>query len=168
MSFKSLWLLFFIVLVAAVPRAGEGETARKWKCWRYFDITGVNKEVYEPARVFIRVVSAVSADSGDDSQDQRGGGGLWKLAWAIGRHESANFTACPGGCKNSHNYWGRKAKSGGWMCWESDEEAWADQIDYLQRRYYGRGLTTLEEIGSVYAGDPGWAAKVRQFLSGEG
>jgi len=88
-----------------------------------------------------------------------------KWAYAIGRHESANFKKCPGDCENSHNYWGRTAKSGGYAKFESDETAWADQKEYLKIRIE-RGCDTLEKLRDQcgYATDPEWPDKVKQFL----
>lgn len=85
----------------------------------------------------------------------------WKVVYAIGIHESGHWKHTPGG----FNYWGRKAKSGGWMRWGSFEEAAKDQCQYIQRRYLERGLTTIAQIGSVYAEDPGWSKKVERYMA---
>jgi hypothetical protein len=83
-------------------------------------------------------------------------------SYAIGMVESG-FKICPQTCEISHNYWGRKSLSGGYMNWSSDEQAWADQEDYLQRRIE-QGYDTIDKLGPLYAEDPNWPIKVKSYL----
>lgn len=51
---------------------------------------------------------------------------------------------------NTNNPFGRRAKGGGWMAWNSFEEAIYNQANYLSYRYLDRGLNTIEKISRVY------------------
>lgn len=86
----------------------------------------------------------------------------WKLVYAIGQHESANYTRYPGG----YNYWGRKAIGGGWQKWATLQEAVANQCRYIESRYYRLGLNTPEKIQPVYCPDgTPWAQAIRKYMS---
>lgn len=65
-----------------------------------------------------------------------------------------------------HNAWGRKAKGGGYNSYASWKDAIWDQASYLKRRYFDRGLITVEQIAPVYC-PPNyrrWAERVNYFM----
>lgn len=88
----------------------------------------------------------------------------WKLVYAIGYHESANYSSSL--AKNNNNYFGRKASSGGYASWATPEEGVRDQFEYLKTRYFDRGLTTPESINRVYAEDMSWNIKIKAVMAG--
>jgi hypothetical protein len=87
----------------------------------------------------------------------------WKLVYAIGYHESANYSSHL--AKNNNNFFGRKARSGGYASWENPEEGIRNQFEYLQNRYFDRGLDTPAKINPVYAEDNTWHVKVESVMS---
>lgn len=87
----------------------------------------------------------------------------WKLVYAIGYHESGNYGSSLG--ERNNNYFGRKAKSGGYASWSTPEEGIRDQLDYIHRVYYSRGLDTPGKINPVYAEDGTWHFKVEAVMA---
>lgn len=87
----------------------------------------------------------------------------WKLVYAIGYHESANYNSHL--AKNNNNYFGRKAVGGGYAKWSTPEEGVRNQFEYLKRRYIDNGLTTPSTINRVYAEDNTWHYKVESVMA---
>jgi len=87
----------------------------------------------------------------------------WKLVYAIGYHESANFNSYLAESKN--NFFGRKAVGGGYAQWSSAEEGIRNEFEYLKRRYFDIGLNTPAKINPVYAEDPKWHIKVETVMN---
>ncbi len=87
----------------------------------------------------------------------------WRLVYAIGYHESANYTSSL--ARRNYNFFGRKAVGGGYASWNTPEEAIDNQFAYLKRRYIDRGLITPAEINRVYAEDPNWHFKVESLMA---
>lgn len=161
MTYRAIWIVVCIIFIAIYPPEHARNEARSLKCYGTFDLFEIIKEdnvliqfVVNPAPVeqFFSVSKVVPKNQKE------------KISYAIGQHESANFKACPKGCENSHNYWGRKAKSGGYMQFSSEKEAWEDQMDYLERRFFSRGVYSLQEINRTYAEDPNWYVGVQKHL----
>jgi len=88
----------------------------------------------------------------------------WRLVYAIGYHESGNYSSQL--ARAQFNFFGRKAHSGGYASWSDPEEAIRNQFDYLQTRYFDRGLTTPAKINPVYAEDPTWHYRVEAVMNG--
>jgi len=86
----------------------------------------------------------------------------WKLVYAIGYHESGNFTS--GLCVRQNNCWGRKSASGGWESWPTFEDGVRDQVSYLERKYFSKGLYTPKQINPMYAEDDSWYIKVQRII----
>ena len=61
----------------------------------------------------------------------------------------------------SHNPFGW---GGGYITFESWDEAIGTVADGLEKNYIGRGAVTIEQIGSRYAASPTWAPRVRAFM----
>ena len=87
----------------------------------------------------------------------------WKLVYAIGYHESGNYTSAL--ARNQNNFFGRKARSGGYASWATPEEGIRDEFRYLKERYFDRGLTTPSSINRVYAEDGSWHYKVESVMA---
>jgi hypothetical protein len=87
----------------------------------------------------------------------------WKLVYAIGYHESGNYNSAL--ARSNNNFFGRKAKSGGYASWSTPEEGIRDQFGYLKERYFDRGLDTPAKINPVYAEDSGWHYKVESVMA---
>ena len=87
----------------------------------------------------------------------------WKLVYAIGYHESANYNSSL--AQRNNNYFGRKASSGGYASWSTPEDGIRNQFTYLKTRYFDRGLTTPATINPVYAEDSSWQFKVESVMS---
>lgn len=87
----------------------------------------------------------------------------WKLVYAIGYHESGNYTSSL--ARSQNNYFGRKASSGGYASWSTPEEGIENQFVYLKTRYFDRGMDTPAEINPVYAEDSGWHYKVESVMA---
>ena len=63
---------------------------------------------------------------------------------------------------SSHNPFGW---GGGYIMFSSWSEGF-DKVGYgLKKNYIGRGATTIEQIGPIYAESPTWAQRVRHFHS---
>jgi len=87
----------------------------------------------------------------------------WKLVVAISGVESYFGTHIP---FNSYNAWGWAVFTG-----NTDGrhfESWNDGIttvsEGLKQNYIDHGRTTVEQIGRIYAADPGWSWKVNHFI----
>lgn len=87
----------------------------------------------------------------------------WKLVYAIGYHESGNFTSSL--ARRQNNFFGRKASSGGYASWVTPEDAIRNQFEYLKTRYFDIGLDTPEKINHVYAEDSSWSFAVRSVMN---
>ena len=86
----------------------------------------------------------------------------WRLVYAIGYLESGNFNSSL--ARNQNNFFGRKARSGGWASWSTPAEAIRNQFEYLRTRYIDRGMDTPYEMNAVYAESPTWGAKVTGIM----
>lgn len=62
----------------------------------------------------------------------------------------------------SHNPFGW---GGGYITFESWDEAIGTVAAGLEKNYIGRGAVTIEQIGSRYAASPTWAPRVRSFMA---
>lgn len=87
----------------------------------------------------------------------------WRLVAAIAGNESGFGHAIP---SNSYNAWG-------WGIFTGKRDGihfstWNDGIatvsEGLKQHYVDRGLTTVDQIGRVYAADHTWAWKVNHFM----
>lgn len=87
----------------------------------------------------------------------------WKLVYAIGYHESGNFTSSL--ARNQNNFFGRKAGSGGYASWNSPEEGIENEFVYLKTRYFDNGLNTPASINRVYAEDMSWHNAVESVMN---
>lgn len=87
----------------------------------------------------------------------------WKLVYAIGYHESANYNSSL--AQRNNNYFGRKASSGGYASWSTPEEGIRNQFVYLKDRYFARGMDTPAKINPVYAEDNSWQIKVQSVMN---
>lgn len=87
----------------------------------------------------------------------------WRLVYAIGYHESGNYSSQL--ARSQFNFFGRKARSGGYASWSDPEEAVRNQFEYLQTRYFERGLNTPAKINPVYAEDPSWHYRVEAVMN---
>ncbi|AKM82807.1 TPA: hypothetical protein DD449_00035 [Candidatus Berkelbacteria bacterium] len=87
----------------------------------------------------------------------------WKLVYAIGYHESGNYGSSL--AERNHNYFGRKAKSGGWASWSTPEEGIRDQFDYIKRVYFSRGLDTPAKINPIYCVGDTWHLRVESVMA---
>jgi len=87
----------------------------------------------------------------------------WKLVYAIGYHESGNYTSSL--ARRQYNFFGRKAGSGGYASWSSPEEAIQNQFEYLKTRYFDQGLNTPQEINRVYAEDSSWFLAIESVIN---
>lgn len=87
----------------------------------------------------------------------------WKLVYAIGYHESGSYTSSL--ARRQYNFFGRKASGGGYASWSTPEEGIRNQFEYLQTRYFDRGLTTPASINRVYAEDQSWHYKVESVMN---
>ncbi len=87
----------------------------------------------------------------------------WKFVYAIGYLESGNYSSHL--ARNQFNFFGRKANSSSWMSYSDPEEAIRNQYDYLQTRYFDRGLDTPYEIGPIYCEGNTWAGKVTTIMN---
>lgn len=87
----------------------------------------------------------------------------WKLVYAIGYHESGNYTSSL--ARRQNNYFGRKASSGGYASWSTPEEGIENQFVYLKTRYFDRGMDTPAEINPVYAEDMSWHYAVESVMA---
>jgi hypothetical protein len=54
---------------------------------------------------------------------------------------------------------------GGYIMFESWDEAIGTVGQGLRENYINRGALTIEQIGSIYAASPTWAARVRLFMT---
>jgi len=54
---------------------------------------------------------------------------------------------------------------GGHIYFESWEDGFNQVGKGLKENYFGQGLTSIEEVGSVYAASPAWPSKVHHYLS---
>jgi len=87
----------------------------------------------------------------------------WKLVYAIGYHESGNYSSSL--ARRNNNFFGRKASSSGYASWSTPEEGIRNQFEYLKTRYFDRGLTTPESMNPVYAEDGSWKYAVRSVMN---
>ena len=87
----------------------------------------------------------------------------WRLVYAIGYHESGNYSSSL--ARRNNNFFGRKASSAGYAAWSTPEEGIRNQFEYLKTRYFDRGLTTPETINPVYAEDGSWKYAVRSVMN---
>jgi len=87
----------------------------------------------------------------------------WKMVYAIGYHESGNYGSSL--AQRNHNYFGRKASSGGYASWSTPEEGIRNQFEYLKTRYFERGMDTPAKINPVYAEDSSWHYKVEAVMA---
>ena len=87
----------------------------------------------------------------------------WRLVYAIGYHESGNYSSQL--ARGQFNFFGRKANSGSYASWSDLEEAIRNQFEYLQTRYFDRGLNTPAKINPVYAEDPTWHYRVEAVMN---
>lgn len=87
----------------------------------------------------------------------------WKLVYAIGYHESGNYSSSL--ARRSNNYFGRKATSGGYASWSTPEEAIQNQFSYIKNNYYSRGLTTPAAINPIYAEDSSWRIAIQAVMN---
>lgn len=88
----------------------------------------------------------------------------WRLVYAIGYHESGNYSSHL--ARAQFNFFGRKANSSSYASWSDPEEAIRNQFEYLQTRYFDRGLNTPAKINPVYAEDPTWHYRVEAVMNG--
>ena len=87
----------------------------------------------------------------------------WKMVYAIGYYESGNYSSHL--ARTQFNFFGRKASSSSWASWNDPEEAIKNQFEYLQTRYYDRGLDTPAEIGPIYCEGNTWAGKITSVMN---
>lgn len=87
----------------------------------------------------------------------------WKLVYAIGYHESGNYSSSL--ARRQNNFFGRKAISGGYASWSTPEEGIRNEFVYLKSRYLDRGLTTPATINRVYAEDQTWHFRVESVMA---
>ena len=87
----------------------------------------------------------------------------WRLVYAIGYHESGNYSSHL--ARAQFNFFGRKANSSAYASWSDPEEAIRNQFEYLQTRYFDRGLNTPAKINPVYAEDPTWHYRVEAVMN---
>ena len=87
----------------------------------------------------------------------------WKLVYAIGYHESGNYSSSL--ARRNNNFFGRKASSSGYASWSTPEEGIRNQFEYLKTRYFDRGLTTPESINPVYAEDGSWKYAIKSVMN---
>ena len=87
----------------------------------------------------------------------------WKLVYAIGYHESGNFSSAL--ARSNNNYFGRKASGGGYASWATPEEGIRNQFVYLKTRYFDRGMDTPAKINHIYAEDMSWHYKVESVMA---
>lgn len=87
----------------------------------------------------------------------------WKLVYAIGYHESGNYGSSL--ARSQNNFFGRKARSGGYASWNTPEEGIHDEFRYLKEKYFDRGLTTPATINRVYAEDMSWHFAVESVMA---
>lgn len=87
----------------------------------------------------------------------------WKLVYAIGYHESGNYSSSL--ARRQNNFFGRKSGAGGYASWNSPEDAIRNQFEYLKTRYFDRGLDTPQKINRVYAEDQSWYFAVQSVMS---
>jgi len=87
----------------------------------------------------------------------------WKLVFAIGYHESGNFTSNL--ALTNNNFFGRKAGGGGYASWGTPQEGIRNQFEYLKTRYFDNGLTTPASINRVYAEDSSWHYAVEAVMN---
>lgn len=88
----------------------------------------------------------------------------WRLVYAIGYHESGNYSSHL--ARAQFNFFGRKANSSSYASWDNPEDAIRNQFEYLQTRYFDRGLNTPAKINPVYAEDPTWHYRVEAVMNG--
>jgi len=80
---------------------------------------------------------------------------------AVGWHESGGFKSTA----NTYNYWGRKAKSGGWASWSSKYESILSEFSYFVNSGYYNGKT-IAQIQNTYCPDgTAWAATIQNYMS---
>ncbi|MCL5407263.1 MAG: glucosaminidase domain-containing protein [Patescibacteria group bacterium] len=87
----------------------------------------------------------------------------WKLVYAIGYHESGNYSSSL--ARRQNNFFGRKAASGGYASWATPEEGIRNEFTYLKERYLDKGLTTPASINRVYAEDQSWHFAVESVMA---
>ncbi len=88
----------------------------------------------------------------------------WKLVYAIGYHESGNYSSSL--ARSQNNFFGRKAVSGGYASWATPEDGIRNEFTYLKERYLDRGLTTPASINRVYAEDQTWYLRIESVMAG--
>lgn len=86
----------------------------------------------------------------------------WKLVYAIGYHESGNYSSSL--ARTQNNFFGRKAASGGYASWATPEDGIRDEFTYLKTRYLDKGLTTPASINLVYAEDMSWHTAIESVM----
>ncbi len=87
----------------------------------------------------------------------------WRLVYAIGSLESANYNSSL--ARRQNNFFGRKAISGGYASWPNTIEAIDNQCNYLKTRYIDRGMDTPFEMNRVYAESGTWGIKVTNIMN---
>lgn len=87
----------------------------------------------------------------------------WKLVYAIGYHESANFNSAL--ARRNNNFFGRKARNGEYAQWSTPEEGIRDEFEYLKDHYIDRGLDTPAKINRIYAEDKTWHIRVESIIN---
>lgn len=87
-----------------------------------------------------------------------------RLIIAIAQQESNLCKKIP---ENSHNCWGWGIHSQGTLKFNSYKESIDAVIQGLAKNYFGKGLSTPEEIMGIYTplSDGSWAKGVQQFLN---
>jgi len=86
----------------------------------------------------------------------------WRLVYAIGYLESANFNSPLARYQN--NFFGRKTSSGLYASWPNPIEAIRNQCEYLKTFYLDRGFNTPFKMNHLYAESPTWGAKVTGIM----
>jgi hypothetical protein len=171
---KELTLLTFVAIILSVSpistAKAEGYTSR----------VVFTKNIYSPvatAEPKTEVITGISKNNMDQLNNNPNPevikqfmctiapeyGVDWKLVYAIGYHESGNYHSSL--AQRNNNYFGRKAKSGGYASWSTPEQAIRNQFEYIKNNYYSRGLTTPAAINPIYAEDSSWCYAVSSVIS---
>lgn len=87
----------------------------------------------------------------------------WRLVTAIAGLESSYCKRIP---ENSFNCWGWGIPTGAstGLSFSSYADGITVVSEGLRSHYLNRGLSTVEEIGRIYAASPTWAVRVRNLM----
>jgi hypothetical protein len=109
-----------------------------------------NPELTELSDHFVREADRLSLD--------------WRLVAAISGLESSFCKFIP---SSSYNCWGWGIPTGAshGIVFQSYSDGITKVSEGLRKRYFDRGMVTIEDVGKVYAASPTWASRVRFFMN---